>query len=148
MEDTRSFIKLPIRSRGILKTFQTEKDEVKLFKLINEDINSQKTISSKQVRRSQYRGILRNIFHMSDDDMKLIQSTEEQKQEYFDVSKNSIKRQKEHKVNLALFKQIMSISTICELMIRSGLRITELLENESRINKTVRFRLNKKMSND
>ena len=148
MEQTRSFIKLPIKSRGILTTFRTDKDDVKLFKFINEDINSQKTISSKQVRRSQYRGILRNIFHMTDDEMKLIESTEEQKQQYFEKSKQSVKNQKEHKVNLSLFKKIMDLSTICELMIRSGLRISELLENESKINKTVKFKLNKKESND
>ena len=148
MDQTRSFKKLPIRSRGFLTTFQTDKDDAKLFKSINEDINLQKTISSKQVRRSQYRGILRNSFNMTDDNMKPIESTEEQKQEYFDVSKNSIKHQKEHRVNLSLFKKIIDLSVICELMVRSGLRISELLENESRINKTVRFRLNKKESND
>jgi len=43
----------------------------------------------------------------------------------------------------------MAVSPVCELMIRSGLRISEVLDNTARCTKTtVKFRLNKKVSNE
>jgi len=148
METSKAFLRLPIASRGVLTRYKTDRDLTKLFSAINSDIASQNTIQSRGVRRSSYRGILRNVFKMSNAQMVQIEAQDTEKQDYFNALKAGQNNQHEDKVDLKLLNQIMAVSPIMELMIRSGLRISELLDNQSKLTKKrVQFKLNKKKDN-
>lgn len=149
METSKAFARLPKASKAILIAFKTDRDLIRLFAAMVADINTQNTISSRSVRRSAYRGIMRNVFKLSNEQMKPIEASAAEKQEYFDKSNVSIKAQHEEAVDVSLFKKIMAVSTVCELMIRSGLRISEVLDNTPKFTKTkVKFRLNKKIGTE
>ena len=149
MESSKAFLRLPIKSRGTLTAFKTHRDLGKLFIAINQDINTQNTTQSRGVRRSNYRGILRNVFKLSEAEMRPIETGDAEKQQYFDALKKGQDNQHEDKVNEDLIKKIIAVSPVCELMVRSGLRISELLDNPSHVtNKFVKFKLNKKKDNE
>ena len=146
MEQTKQFIKLPKKAKAILTTFKDANNLNVLFASILENIGTQKTLKSIHVRRSEFRGILRIHFNMSDDDMKPIESTADQKQAYFDSNLKGFKKQKENTVSETLIKSIMNTSPICKLLIQSGLRVGELLENQFKVvNFVPHFKLNKKL---
>ena len=149
MESSKQFLRLPKASKAFLISYKKDRDMKKLFKSILTDIDTQNTISSRSVRRSTYRGLLRTVFKLSDDQMIPIEASNSEKQEYFDKSKVAIESQHEEIVNLALLKHIIAVSPVCELMVRSGLRISELLDNTAKFTKrTVKFKLNKKKTKE
>ena len=130
MEQTKQFIKLPKKAKEILTTFKTNNNINVLFASILENIGTQKTLKSIHVRRSEFRGILRNHFNMSDKDMEPIAATVDQKQAYFDSNISGFKRQKESVVDEALIKAIMNTSPICKLLIQSGLRVGAFIKHQ------------------
>ena len=92
---------------------------------------------------------MRTVFKLTDEQMTPIEATKEEKQEYFDLSKKTIDAQHEEVVDLAMLKAIIAVSPLCDLMVRSGLRISEVLDNKAKFTKKkVMFRLNKKAGND
>lgn len=144
MEQSKQFKRLPKAGRTIIIKFKQERKRKPLFDAVIADINSQNTINSRSVRRSNYRAILRTWFKFTDAELKPIEAHSEEKQRYFDKLKESAERKEEDIINKALLDRIMSID-VCELLIRSGLRVSELVENKFQFTKNaVRFQLNKK----
>ena len=145
MENSKQFGKLTIRGRKILYDYRRDGDRKVLFNSITADIETQNTLKSKQVRRSIFRGLLRKHFNMSNADMRAIEATDEQKQAYFDSGVLGFEKQHEDKISEAMIKGIMDTSPVCALMIRSGLRIGEILDNDYRVVAgQIEFLLNKK----
>lgn len=149
MNESKQFKKLPKVGRDILTRFMKDNEKALLFGAIRENLETQNTLKSRHVRLSTFRGLLRNYFDMSDADMRPIENTAEQKQEYFDANTAGFEKQHENVVNEALIKKIMGVSSVCSLLVRSGLRIGELLENKFRVVKgQPLFMLNKKETAD
>ena len=145
MEKSKQWKKIPASGKKILTDFGIHKDKKILFERILLNIDTQKSVASKQVRRSVFRGLLRNYFKMTDAQMKPIETTDDQKKEYFAVLQTGFAKQHEDEISKELMIEIMGVSVVCELMIRSGLRIGELLSNPMKIIKgAVYFKLNKK----
>jgi integrase len=145
MKTSKQYFKLPKAGRRILADFEKNGDRKALFNAINRQIETQNTLKSKQVRLSVFRGLLRKYFNMSNADMRPIETTPEQKQAYFESGVIGFQKQHEDKVSERLIRGIMNTSPICDLMVRSGLRIGELLDNEYRFIQGVpEFKLNKK----
>ena len=146
MEQSKQYNKLPARAKAILIRYKNNRDISELFNAILSNLDTQKTIRSKQVRLSVFRGLLRNHFNMSDEQMKLIEPTIEQKQTYHDELNAGYQNQHEDIITQDLIVSIMNTADVCNLMIRSGLRIGELLENPMKIVRSkVYFKLNKKL---
>ena len=144
MLSSKQFIKLPANGKAIMTAFARDSDKTKLFESINKNILTQKTINSSSVRRSVFRGLLRNHFGMSEVDLEPIEATVHQKQLYWDATHNNISRQHTDTVNKALILKLMRNRTV-KLLLTSGLRVTELLSNDSKFEDgDVVFRLNKK----
>jgi hypothetical protein len=145
MNELKQFKKLSIAGKAILTEYEKDKNKTKLFDDINANVETQNTVSSKSVRRSIFRGILRNYFKLTDRQMNKIEATTETKQEYFDTSKVSLSKQRVGEVDKELLQKILSQDTINYLLITSGLRIQELLFNESKFEKgKIYFKINKK----
>lgn len=145
LSDHKQFNRLPLVARAILTTYENDNDKQKLFAAINENVETQKTVKSKQVRISMFRGLLRKHFGFKNSGMREIEVDDNAKQEYFDSIKIGLSKHHEDVVTEEMIKEIMSISPITSLMIRSGLRIGELLGNEMKTVKgVVQFKLNKK----
>lgn len=145
MNTSKQFKKLPKSGKEILTEFKRDKNKAVLFASIIENLETQKTLRSKQVRLSVFRGLLRKHFGMSNEDMKPIETTTEQKQAYHDAGNAGFKRQHEDTISEELIKSIMNVSPVCKLMIQSGLRVGELLDNPFRVVKgQPEFKLNKK----
>ena len=149
MNELKQFHKLPIASKAILTEYETNKDKNKLFDAVNANVATQKTVSSQSVRRSIFRGILRKHFKMTDGQMKKIEATSENKQEYFNTLKVGLNKQRVNEVNKSLLQKILSQDAINYLLITSGLRIQELIGNESKFeNDKIYFKINKKITSD
>jgi len=145
MNTSKQFKKLPNNGKVILTAFQRNRDKAVLFASIIGHLETQKTLRSKQVRLSMFRGLLRNYFGLSEDDMKPIETTTEQKQAYHDAGRAGFDRQHKDTISEALIMKIMGVSNICKLLIQSGLRVGELFDNEFRVVKgRPEFKLNKK----
>jgi integrase len=145
MEDSKQFVKLPKVARAILVNYRTHKNKTTLFDAIKINLDTQKTIRSRQVRLSTFRGLLRNFFAITDAQMKPIETTAEEKQNYHDILKTGFKKQKENVINKSLIVNIMNTADVLKLMILSGLRIGEILDNPMKFVKgEVYFKLNKK----
>ena len=148
---SKSFLKLSKSARNIIDNYyhneeKTNKEE--LFEAIIANVATQKTIGSKHTRLSIFRGLLRNYFNMSDEDMKPIDRSDQQKQEYFEHNRRSFNNQHEDIITHSLFKEIIK-DPICYLMVTCGRRIGELLDNDVRFNNgTVFMKLNKKKDAD
>jgi hypothetical protein len=146
MENSKQFIKLPVKGQNILTAFKTNGDRGELFKSITENLETQRTISSRQVRVSISRGLLRKYFELTDEDMSAIEPTADEKQKYNDRLVEGYKNQHENLISQTLIQDIMDTSDVMKLMIRSGLRIGELLDNPMKIVRgNVYFELNKKL---
>jgi integrase len=147
MENAKQFLKLPKSGRRILVEYKINKDRPALFKAIKKNLLTQKTIGSRQVRLSVFRGLLRNHLQFSDADMKPIENTAEQKQAFFDLGKKGFDNHHEDIISKELIEKIINTASICELMIKSGLRVGELLTNKMKMKRGVPwFQLNKKKS--
>jgi len=142
MQESNQFKKLPLPDRTALTDID---DPVELYKYINDSIDRQNTVKSKSVRRSVFRGLLRKFKNLSNDDMKAIEATTEQKQAYFESNQVGLQSQTESKMSQELFNSIVLSNPIVYLLCTSGLRISELLSNKYEITgNTVKFELNKK----
>jgi hypothetical protein len=149
MNDLKQFNKLPMSGRAILTEYEMHKDKNELFNAINANVATQKTVSSKSVRRAIFRGILRRHFKMADDQMKKIESTEESKHEYFNVLKSGFEKQRVNTIDKSLLQKISSQDIINYLLMTSGLRIRELIDNESKFeNGKIYFKIDKKITSD
>ena len=147
MEDLKQFKKLPAASQKILTDYAEDKNKDKLFEEINDNIDTQISISSRAVRRSIFRGLLRKHFKMSDRAMRSIDSTTAEKQEYHEKLQAGVNSQHVDVINKDLLQKLLKSSPIMFLLITSGLRIQELLSSEARFDteKTeVHFKLTKK----
>ena len=148
MENSKHFRKLPDRSKAIILEYKGDRDKTKLFKKINEDIATQNTISSRGTRRSSYRGILRKWFKLTNEEMLPIKASTTEMKAYFERGQRSARDMTEDRLNKVIIESLLKID-ICNLLIRSGLRISELLENKYKLTKkTIKFRLNKKRDLD
>ena len=146
---SKQYKKIPNSGKAALNAFADDKNKNKLFDHINADINRQNTINSQAVRRSTYRGLLRKYFDMSNADMTPIEASEDAKQEYFEERNAALDNQTITVFNKKILNKLNTIQ-IMKLLMTSGLRIGELLENEARIQKDkfgkdfIEFKLNKK----
>lgn len=144
MEQSKHYRRLTLSGRAVIDAYKKDRKLTALFKGINRIINSQNTINARSVARSQFRGILRVWFKFSDEDLKPIEATADEKQQYFNKQKETRERKVEDIITNTLLQRILSFD-ICELLIRSGLRVSELLENKFKFTKaSIRFQLNKK----
>lgn len=145
---SKSYVKLSKAARKILDDFNEKNNKKKLFDAIIANVATQKTIGSKHTRLSVFRGLLRKYFNMSDEDMKPIDRTDDEKQAYFESNRRGFNNQHEDIVSYDLFKNIIE-DPICYLMVTSGRRIGELLDNEVQFNDgKVYIKLNKKKDCD
>lgn len=126
MEELRSFKKFSPSTKQILIRFKEDGDRDALFENIKANVLTQNTIASKHTRQSAFRGILRNIFRMSDADMEPISFNSEQKQAYHDLNKESFQARHEDVIDRALFEAIVTSTDWAYLLCTSGLRISEL----------------------
>lgn len=144
MERSKHYRRLTVSGRNVIDRYKQNRKKADLFRDIKRIINSQNTINARAVARSQFRGILRAWFKFSNEDLKPIEATDEEKQEYFDKQRESREKKIEDIITDTILQRILSYG-ICELLIRSGLRISELLENNFKFSKSgVKFQLNKK----
>jgi integrase len=145
MNFSKQYARLPISGKNILLEFKEHKDRKLLFANIIENIGTQKTLKSVAVRRAIFRGILRNYFDFADSEMTIIAPTEEQKEAYHKSGIVGFNAQHKDIVSEELIKQIINLSPICKLLIQSGLRVGELLDNKLKVVKGIpHFQLNKK----
>ena len=148
MENSKHFRKLPNKGKAIILNYRNDRDAEKLFQKINDDIGTQNTISSRGTRRSNYRGILRKWFRMTNEEMEPIKASNTEMKAYFERGQRSARDMTEDRLNKVILESLLKID-ICNLLIRSGLRISELLENKYKLTKkTIKFRLNKKRDLD
>ena len=149
MLQSKQFIKLPAAGRKILNEYLVDKDKHKLFSGIQENVNTQNTLNSKIVRNSMYRGILRKHMGFTEDDMKIIEVSKNVLDQYNNKLQESLSEQKTHTVTSNELKQLLDIPEM-RLLITSGLRIDELLSNDSKFTQlhytggNLYFKLNKK----
>jgi hypothetical protein len=153
---SKSYVKLSKAARKILDDFDektmllhnSDDNKKKLFDAIIANVATQKTIGSKHTRLSVFRGLLRKYFDMSDEDMEPIDRTDDEKQAYFEHNRRGFNNQHEDIVTHNLLKNIIR-DPICYLMVTSGRRIGELLDNEVQFNDgKVYIKLNKKKDSD
>lgn len=144
MEQSKQYQRLTKEGKAIISKFKKDRKKRELFNSIISVINKQNTINSRSVARSNFRGLLRTWFKFSNLEMKRIEATKEEKERYFRKLKETAEQKVEDTVDKALLKELLK-NDICELLIKSGLRISELLQNKFRFTKTtVNFQLNKK----
>jgi hypothetical protein len=147
MNEAKQFLKLPYSGRQILEDYENHQNKNKLFKLINSNIKTQKTISSKSVRRATFRGLLRKYLNFDDSEMVKIEASKKDKQLYFNTINEGLARQRINTVDKELIKKIIVSDKINLLLMTSGLRIQELTENESKyVNNIIYFKINKKIN--
>ena len=155
-KSSKSYVKLSKSARKILDDYyhnEEKTDKEKLFEAIIANVATQKTIGSKHTRLSVFRGLLRKYFNMSDEDMKPIDRSDDEKQAYFESNRRGFYNQHEDIITYDLLKDIIQ-DPICYLMVTSGRRIGELLDNEVQFNDVepqvcgVFMKLNKKKDAD
>jgi len=147
-KSSKSYVKLSKAARKILDTYDTTNNTENLFEDIITNVATQKTIGSKHTRLSVFRGLLRKYFNMSDEDMKPIDRSDDEKQAYFESNRRGFYNQHEDIITYDLLKEIIH-DPICYLMVTSGRRIGELLDNEVQFNNgSVFMKLNKKKDCD
>ena len=148
MQASKQFAKLPKAGQAIMTAYANDGNKSKLFSSIRANVLTQNTVKSTSVRRSIFRGLLRNHFDMSETDLSPIEATEEQKQAYFDSNNTGFARQTESTLNKALLKKLLKVQ-ILKLLITSGLRVSEILDNDSKIEDgIISFKLNKKVGSE
>lgn len=149
MNTSAQYQRLPADAKVIMDNFQAGRiSKTKLFSEIKTNLRSQTTVKSKAVRRATFRGLLRTYFDMSDKDMKSIEATVRQKQIYFDSNEAGLNNQTESIYNKAVIRRLMT-KDILYLLITSGLRVRELLDNDAlKLDTGIQFKLNKKGDSD
>jgi integrase len=141
---SKQYKKLPRLSRKILNQFDIDNDKKKLFQNIRKSIQTQNTIKSKHTRQSIFRGLLRNFFNFTEDDLKPIDYTPEQKQAYYESNNISIEDQFECIITNDMLKEMIK-HDILYLLLTSGRRIGELIDNDIKlIDNDIYMTLNKK----
>lgn len=140
----KGYKKLPKSSKKVLNDFLEHKDNNKLFEDILVNVDTQKTIKSRQVRLSVFRGILKRVFDMGTKEMKPIEPSVEQKEEYFQSNVQGFKKQKEETITKEMMEDIKDIPLFFLLM-TSGRRIDEIITNDVVFeNDVIKVKLNKK----
>jgi len=133
LSDRKQFIKLP---NNLKKTFtDLEAKQIDLedvFRVFLNHIDTQKTIKSKSVLRSTLRGILRVHFNLTNEELKPIEASDQEKQDYHDSNKVSLEVQYMCNVSAKIITDMMK-DPILSLLLYSGRRIGELLSNEYEI---------------
>ena len=146
MNESKQFLKLSKSAKKILTDYEDDEDKAELFKSIKANVKSQKTIASKTVRRSTFRGLLRKWFNFTDKEMLKIESSKKEKQAYFDTKVYSISLQKINIVDSELIEKMMMSDIINLLLMTSGLRIQELTMNKSKfVDNIIYFKIDKKI---
>ena len=107
MEQTRQFTKLPMIAKEFILEFQNDNDKTKLFDNIKKNIETQKTVKSKHTRQSTFRGILKKWFDFKVKDLKPIDFTKDEKQQYYDSNQKSFDLQCENIIDLELFEKLL-----------------------------------------
>lgn len=148
MQSSKQFQKLPKAAQLAL----TRLTGPALFIELNKSINTQHTSRSKFVRRSIFRGLLRKYFNYSDDDLKPIEASNDEKQAYHDSGIISRQSQTESGLNILILQKIIAYP-LFYLLCTSGLRIDELLTNLYKFDtigkkKSIFFILNKKLTSN
>jgi len=144
MEKSKHYRRLSTAGRAVISKYKKDRKRHPMFKEMTRIINSQNTINSRSVARSQFRGILREWFKFSNEDLKPIEATDEEKQRYYDKLTFTRENKTEDTITAGIMYQLLNID-ICELLIKSGLRVSELLENKFKFSKSgVSLQLNKK----
>ena len=109
MNSSAQYQKLPAVAKAILDNFESGRSrKTKLFSDINKNILTQTTVKSKSVRRSIFRGLLRNHFNMSDADMKKIEPSDDAKQAYFESNEEGLENQTESIYTKAVIRRLMT----------------------------------------
>ena len=148
MELSKQFIKLSKTAKNILLEFKKDNNKKLLFKNIKENIKTQNTLKSKHTRQSTFRGLLRNYFNFTDEDMKEIDFTEQEKIDYYESNIKSIERQRMALITCDIINKMLK-HDILYLLLTSGRRINEILENDIKyINNDIYIKLNKKKEKD
>ena len=150
MESLKQFKKLTRHAKSVINAYVDDADDAKLFNSISDDINTQKTVMSKQVRRSQYRGVLRAI-GFTDETMKPIEATGEEKQQYATKMRDSLSSHRESVLGYDDLIALGSISNLSYLLLTSGRRINEVLDGEVKFDddtETVYVKLSKSQTGD
>jgi len=123
------YLRLTKPDQKIFKDFDEDKNREKLFKSLRESLKKQKNFACMHTRQSTYRGLLRKQFGFSNEDLKPIDFTDEQRQKYYELTQRGFDRQTEDVVTLDMIKRLVSVDDILYLMITSGRRISEILKN-------------------
>lgn len=145
MDSSKQFLKLPNAGKKLLLDYVKNKKKDTLLKGVLENIATQKTMKSKSVRRSVFRGLMRNFLSFSNVDMVLIEATQEQQQAYSDSITKALKKQRENIIDKSLLTNIFNTDMLMALLITSGLRVQELLSGDSKFEDgKIFFKLEKK----
>lgn len=144
MEKSKHYRRLTKQGQAIIQAFKKNRNHNDLMNGINTIINKQNTINARASARSNFRGLLRVHFKFTNMDLLPIQTSDDEKQRYFNILKDAQEKKTEDILDNEILEKLLKID-ILNLLIRSGLRISELLENKFKISKDgIKFQLNKK----
>ena len=144
-KQSKQYLKLSKSARKVLDDYVSSGKKRQLFKDIKENVATQNTLKSRHTRQSIFRGLLRKYFDFTDEHMKPIAFTEDEKQNYFDSNQQGLQQHRETTINAELIDKIIKIHPLCYLMVTSGRRAGELLDNDVKFDDgKVFMKLNKK----
>jgi hypothetical protein len=126
MESTTAFSKINASSKKALLKFQSNGNKRELFKSVRSEVAKRGTGASRHNLQSVFRGILRNHFGLSNDDMSPIAFTEEEKKEYHAVTTSQGMNRQTDVIDAATLDALLNHSAATYLLVTSGLRVNEL----------------------
>ena len=120
---------LPAASKAFIDAFADNSDHDEVFKQILLAVKKITPYRKAYKRQSQYRVLLRDEFKLSPADLMPLKATAEQSAKYNAELMVNRKPTPETTINRSLLQTIIDSSITANLLCRSGLRISELINN-------------------